>query len=37
MCPESKVMPKGWETSSSQSSDKEDNNGQKMENNIKCL
>lgn len=28
-------MPKGWETPSSHSSDKEDNNDQKLENNIK--
>lgn len=28
-------MPKGWETPSSHSSNKEDNNGQKLENNIK--
>jgi len=28
-------MPKGWEPPSSHSSDKEDNNDQKLENNIK--
>lgn len=35
VCLEARAMPKGWETLSSQSSDKEDNNGQKMKNNLK--
>jgi len=29
-------MPKGWETPSSHSLDKEDNNDQNLKNNIKC-
>lgn len=35
MCLEAGAMPKGWETPSSHSSDKEDNNDNKFENNIK--
>lgn len=35
VCLEAGAMPKGWETSSSHSSDKEDNNDQTLENNIK--
>lgn len=35
MCLEAGAMPKGWETPSSHSSDKEDNNDQSVENNIK--
>jgi len=35
VCLEARPMPKRWETLSSQSSDKEDNNGQRMKNNLK--
>jgi len=35
VCLEAGALPKGWETPSSHSSDKEDNDDQKLENNIK--
>lgn len=35
VCLEAGAMPKGWETPSSHSSDKEDNNDQQLENNLK--